>query len=1082
MEHEIRTGHTTEHTHRPALKTLLETLQPGVTATNEPGRVACGAPDFVVTKAGPLTIGYVETKDVGKSLDDAERSEQLRRYRTSLHNLILTDYLDFRWFVDGERRKAALLATVSRGGKLSASAESVKEVSELLLTFLEHKAEGVSSPKELAERMARLTHIIRDIIVQAFEREKASDSLKDLRKAFSSTLIPDMDLPKNTGQFADMYAQTIAYGLFAARWNHPPSKPFQRIGAAGEVPKTNPFLRRIFEIVTGTELNDEPYAPFVDDLVQLLGNADIGMVLINFGKRTKQEDPVVHFYETFLASYDPKLRESRGVYYTPEPVVLYIVKSVDHLLKTKFLIGDGLADTVPTTFTITTRDQNTRTETLPKVLVLDPACGTGTFLYYIIDQIRDRFIQSGNTGLWASYIESQLLNRLYGFELLMAPYAVAHFKLALQLAGQDLPDALRKKLRYDFAGASRLSVFLTNTLEQIEHEAPTLLGPFKIVTEEAQAADHVKRDMPILVVIGNPPYSGHSANRSWKLEDGKRVATFIGQLLREYYTVDGKPLGERNPKWLQDDYVKFVRWGQWKIERAGGGVLAFITAHGYLDNPTFRGMRQSLLNSFTEIYLFDLHGNANKKETCDDGSPDVNVFDIQQGVAIGLFVKQPGKSGPPRVYHASIKGNRHYKYKQLLAHDVSNTEWQEVEPKSPYYYFVPIDRRRESEYSVGVKLTDLFDIKNVGIVTARDGLTIRFTPDEMWDLVQDFVALDPEDARMKYKLGKDAQEWKVTNAQRDLRTSGPTQDKVVSIQYRPFDVRSTYYTGQSVGFMGRPRPDVMFHLLGKNNLALHVCRQLVSDVYQHAIATRHITDDCYVSNKSRERGYTLPLYVNSGGSLNLDPRPRNSHGQVSNLNPHMIHRLEAAYGVPMEVIRTTSASFTPEDVFAYLYALLYSQTFRDRYFDLLQRDFPRIPFTRDFGLFKRLASLGTQLVDVHTCRSDVSTAEVTYPAPGDDLVAPGHPRFTDVDPSSGKPLESGRVYINGQQFFNGVANDEWEFQMGSYQVCEKWLKDRRGRTLTNEELNHYRRVIVCVRRTLVAMQEIEAAIPGWPIA
>lgn len=639
LEKELRIGRTTEHTYRPALKVLLQSLHPRTTATNEPTRVACGAPDFVVSKMpGPITLGYVETKDVGKSLDEAEASEQLQRYRRSLSNLVLTDYLEFRWYVNGEARKTAVLAKTEKRGRLVLTATAVEAIS-LLTDFLAHTPEPISTPKELAERMARLTHMIRDVIVEAFQKQHASHSLTDLRKAFASTLIPDLalDTLKKISEFADMYAQTIAYGLFAARCNHSPQQePFRRTGAATEIPKTNPFLRKLFEMITGTEMDDEPYAPFVDDLVHVLDHANVELILKDFGRRSKREDPVVHFYETFLAQYDPKLRESRGVYYTPEPVVSYIIRSVDGLLKDRFGLAAGLADTTQVHYEWEYEHDGKKINqetTAPKMLVLDPACGTATFLYSVVDHIRQAFMDKDNAGMWSSYIEQQLLKRLYGFELLMAPYAVAHFKLALQLSARDLSDALRTKWAYNFSGTERLYVYLTNTLEQVDKQVATLLGQFRIISEEASAADHVKRNLPILGIVGNPPYSGHSANRSWRLEKyvqkrkGRRqgtqqgtaeektrkVMTFIGDLLRAYYIVDGEPLKERNPKWLQDDYVKFLRWGQWRIERTGGGILAFITNHSYLDNPTFRGMRQSLLNTFSEIYLLNLHGNSKKR-------------------------------------------------------------------------------------------------------------------------------------------------------------------------------------------------------------------------------------------------------------------------------------------------------------------------------------------------------------------------------------------------------------------------------------------------------------------------------------
>ena len=500
IERELKTGKATELTHRPALKDLLEGLDSQIKATNEPKRVECGAPDFILRRDG-LTIGYVETKDLGKSLDEAEDSDQLERYKKSLSNLILTDYLEFRWFVDGQIRDSVRLGRIGKGNKILLDKNGIEETTEFLKLFLESKPQPITTPRDLSERSAKLAHIIRDTIVEAFEKEKASADLKDLREAFAEVLIPDLNKPEKTADFADMYAQTIVYGLFAARCNHPGPGPFQRLGAVREIPKTNPFLKKLFETITGSSLDEEPYVDFVDDLVQILANTDIEKVLENFGKRTKQEDPIVHFYETFLAAYDPKTRERRGVYYTPEPVVQYIVKSVDYILKTRFGLEGGLAhtaDIVEYDREEAFLDENgkpdrskllkTVQEARPKVLILDPACGTGTFLYMVMDFIRAEFMKRGDAGLWSAYVRDHLLPRLFGFELLMAPYAVAHFKLGMQLAGYDLPKEQQTNWKYDFEGDERLEIYLTNTLDEAPLKMAEALWGLRILSEEANAA------------------------------------------------------------------------------------------------------------------------------------------------------------------------------------------------------------------------------------------------------------------------------------------------------------------------------------------------------------------------------------------------------------------------------------------------------------------------------------------------------------------------------------------------------------------------------------------------------------------
>ena len=562
LERALRRGDATEHTHRPALKELIEALDDKVTATNEPKRSACGAPDYVVSRTrDQLSLGYIEAKDVGADLAEIERDEQLERYLASLPNLLLTDYVEFRLFVDGKKRETFRLATLQPGGKLApVSAEEMERAKSLLLAFLAQRPVDIASAEELACRLAKLTHVIRGIIIGAFQTQQASQQLRDWRDAFAATLLPELapqgDAKKEAeaaSEFADMFAQTLAYGLFSARASSG-GTGFSRAKAQKLIPRTNPFLRTFFEQITGAALDDEPFAGFVEDLIQTLDHADMGRVMEDFGKLGRRRDPVVHFYETFLQAYDPKLRELRGVYYTPEPVVNYIVQSIDRLLKDKFGIKAGLADHSKITVTRKEGEREIKDET-HRVLILDPATGTATFLYTVLDFIRCQFKAKKNAGQWGSYVHEHLLPRLFGFELLMAPYAVAHFKLGLALAAMDEEPLFRQQWSYEPQANERLNIFLTNTLEDLEHTTEQL-GPLRALSDEANSAYEIKKHKPVLVVLGNPPYSGHSAN----------TGEWISKLVRDYYFCDSQPLGERNPKWLQDDYVKFLRWGQWRIE------------------------------------------------------------------------------------------------------------------------------------------------------------------------------------------------------------------------------------------------------------------------------------------------------------------------------------------------------------------------------------------------------------------------------------------------------------------------------------------------------------------------------------
>ncbi len=657
----LKAGNATEHTHRPALKALVEALDGTITATNEPKRIACGAPDYIVAR-GELPLGYIEAKDVGIDLDTVENSDQLQRYRASLANLLLTDYLEFRWYVGGERRLTARLAAApsSKGlvQPLKATPAALESVAELFTQFLTATVPTIATPRELALRLAAQARLLRGLIQQALAEEAADGSLHGQLQAIQAVLLPQLTVE----QFSDLYAQTLCYGLFTARCHAKAGTHFTRQHAAYDLPKTHPFLRTLFNHIAGPELNED-IAWAVDEAAELLARSDMAAILQNFGQRTRQEDPVVHFYETFLAAYDPALRDTRGVYYTPEPVVSWLVRSVDTVLKQTFSLPLGLADASKMTV-----QEGEQTVSTHRVQILDPATGTGTFLYAVIEQIHAAF--ADNQGLWSGYVREHLLPRLYGFELLMAPYTVAHLKLGLLL----------RDTGYDFAGDDRLRVYLTNTLEQPRELTHLPLFGEWLVKEARQAA-YVKQNAPIMVVLGNPPYSGHSANQGeWIAGLLRGLDGVNGQRTGSYFMVDGQPLNERNPKWLNDDYVKFIRFAQWRIEQTGYGVLAVITNHGYLDNPTFRGMRRSLMETFDDLYLLDLHGNSKKKEKAPDGGKDENVFDIQQGVAMGLFIRAhrpvEGGSGVKaecRVYHAELWGEREGKYQWLLEKEISNS-------------------------------------------------------------------------------------------------------------------------------------------------------------------------------------------------------------------------------------------------------------------------------------------------------------------------------------------------------------------------------------------------------------------------
>lgn len=1052
------TGQATEHSYRPALQALLETLSNDIRAINEPTQADYGAPDLIVQRR-QVPIGHIECKDIGTNLDAVEESEQVQRYLEALPNLVLTDYLQFRWFTNGERRATARLGRFDSDGRWHPEAEGDYAVRELLAGFYDAEVPVVGDPADLARRMASKTRLLRGTIEQILTEDvDGAPALAGLLASYREVLINDL----NVNKFADLQAQTAAYGLFAARCLYTgPASAFNRQTAA--FADTTPFLRDVFGHIAGPNA-DSRIAWIIDDLALLLARADMAAVLEDFGTATRQEDPIVHFYEDFLAAYDPDLREMRGVYYTPEPVVSYIVRSVDWVLRNRFELSDGLADT--TTVHVTTEEGET--QTLPRVLVLDPAAGTGTFLREVVSHIRNDLAQRGLAGAWSSYVPEHLLPRLFGFELLMAAYTICHLKLAMEISG----DAEQYTLPAD----ERLGVFLTNSLTEAHEDASGPMFAAEIV-REAREADAVKRDHPVMVVIGNPPYSGHSANKGQWISDLMRGRDADDP--QSYFSVDGRPLDERNPKWLNDDYVKFIRFAQWRINQTGEGVLGFVTNHSYLDNPTFRGMRQSLLETFDEIWLLDLHGNSKRKERSPDGSPDKNVFDIQQGVAIGIFVKTGGDGeGYATVRHADLWGDRGDattgKYAWLAEHDIDRTSWQELAPQSPDYFFVPRDYALLAEYEAGWKLTDIAPVNSVGIVTARDKMAIQWSDADMRRVAADFVDLPEAGAREKYNLGRDSQDWTVAAAQDDLRTHADADRHIKPVLYRPFDTRSTYFTGTAGGFICRPRTDVMRHMLAGPNLGLSTTRNIeIAGGWEHVFVASELTQHHTVSNK--EVNYLFPLYLYSAddGALNLGVADRSP-----NLATEFVDAVaeRTALHFVSDGQGDLESTFGPEDVLHYIYAVLHSPQYRLRYADFLRSDFPRIPVPTDHAQFEQLARTGARLTSLHLM--------TTYgdELPAFDIEGSGEiGKASYSEPSRDTP---GRVWVNRDQHFEGVSPETWQFTIGGYQPAKKWLQDRKGRVLGFEDIQTYQRICAALAETPRLMQQIDDIIEthgSWPL-
>lgn len=882
--------------------------------------------------------------------------------------------------------------------------ENFSSFENFIKDFCTHIGQTIKSSKRLAEMKAGKARLLSEVIEKALTSDETNhedSTLKDQMKAFKQILIHDIT-PKG---FADVYAQTIAYGMFAARLHDATLPTFNRQEAAELIPKSNPFLRKLFGYIAGPDIDDR-IKWIVDSLVDIFLHCNVEEILKNYGKSTKMEDPIIHFYETFLSEYDPKLRKARGVWYTPQPVVNFIVRAVDDILKTEFDLPQGLADNSKTRIKIEQQGKKVEQD-VHKVQILDPATGTGTFLAEVVKHIHKKF--EGQQGIWSNYVETHLLPRLNGFELLMASYAMAHLKL----------DLLLTETGYKPTTNQRFRVYLTNSLEESHPDTGTLFANW--LSTEANEANHIKRDTPVMCVIGNPPYSGESANK------GK----WIMDLMEDYKKEPGgkEKLKERNPKWINDDYVKFLRYGQYYIERNGSGVLAFINPHGFLDNPTFRGMRWYLLKTYDKIYTIDLHGNAKKKETAPDGSADVNVFDIEQGVSINVFVKTGNKKSNElaKVFHFDLFGKRESKYDFLSENSLNQINFKELPNIAPNYFFVSKDFSSQKDYDNGLKLTDLFPLNNVGIVTAKDNVLIKDTKKELKSSVETFYQIEVE------------------------------PNLIRPISYRPFDEKFVYY---DIKLIERAREKLMQHFINGKNLGIALCKQFkTGDTYQHVSISNKIIESCFVSNRTSEITSIFPLYLYP--ETNVQQTIGQSTERQPNLNTEIVKQLADKLGLTFTNDKeTTKDTFAPVDILDYIYAVLHSPTYREKYKEFLKIDFPRVPYPKDKKTFWQLVNLGSQIRQIHLLESPTVEKYITqYPIDGDNIVT--KPKYQD-----------GKVYINDTQYFNNVPQTAWEFYIGGYQPAQKWLKDRKDRKLEFDDILHYQKIIVALTETDRLMKEL----------
>lgn len=997
---------TSEMGYRKEFEVLLEGIFESIKVKridHDAKAVDGNKPDFIVHKFN-IPILYVEVKDIGIDLNKVEKSEQMARY-FGYTNLILSDYVEFRFYRNG----------ISYGEPIKIANYDIKKrtiepiplnyafVSKTIVDFTESQKEQIRSGKHLSQIMGGKAQRIRDNVMAflSVESEKNA-SIKKVYDAIKKQLVHDLTLKA----FADMYAQTLVYGLFVARYHDDSPVNFTRQEARDLVPASNPLLKHFFDHIVGTDF-DKRLEYIVNELCEVFLHSNVQKLMKEYYKidiyeeKHEAPDPVIHFYEDFLKEYDPELRKKLGAFYTPLPVVRFIARSVDYILQKDFNLSSGLAD-----FSKLPNGKH-------RVQILDPAAGTGTFITEIIKNIHLKFT-GDQRGRWPKYVFHDLLPRLHGFEIMMAPYTIAHLKLSMVL----------KDTGFKYFNDSRLGIYLTNSLEE-SHIKEDLFGSeigfAGSIAEESREASKIKSQTPIMVVIGNPPYSGESSN-----------VFYIGNGVYKTEPNGGK-LQERNSKWLNDDYVKFIRFAESMIETTNEGIVAMITAHGYLDNPTFRGMRFHLMKTFSDIYVLDLHGNANKKEKAPDGNEDKNVFDIKQGVAIFIGIKRKeSNNSKAKIFRADCFGSRQTKFIFLNATTIDSVKWKEVLPVAPIYEWISRDNLIQIEYQKGFSVSELFPISSVGVVTSRDSFIIDFDRNILKKRIQEFLTYDNSlNAKKQFDL-KENTKWKVEN----VLNHEFQESSLIPINYRTFDTRFVYYSDD---FIERMRKKVMCHLINGENIGfVTVNRSPFETPTSYYFLTKHVNVNGFIRSDSVSIDTVFPLYLFAADG-----------SKIPNLKQEIVS----------EIVKTVGKT-TPENILDYIYAVLHSPNYREKYKEFLKIDFPRVPYPKDKDIFKKLIALGNELRSLHLLESPKVNLFITsYPIEGTDTI--GKVSYLN-----------GRVYINESQYFGNVPEIAWNFYIGGYQPAQKWLKDRKGRTLTNEDIEHYQKIIVALSETHRIMSEV----------
>ena len=1032
-----------EHTHRTALQNLLQAIkdnqdkQNKISIKQEPNndKEGRGAPDFLITKDF-LTLGYIENKRVNANLDNIITSDQILKYTKLSPNIILTDYLRFILLSLNDKNKIIICKEVkicsldeikSIVKNQSLLETKTKELNELFAIFFSKIPNPINSALDFANHLSLRTRILKDELLLSIENE----TLLSLFNTFKETLYKELSYE----EFCDSFAQTLTYSLFLAKLNNDTAKEIDLNNAKKFIPKSFPLIRSMSGFLDDSFENLESIKWLLEEIINIINHIDITSIIKELNKTGKKDlfnrptilsthkDPYLHFYETFLASYDPKLREVRGVYYTPAPVVIFIINAIDEVLKQDFNHKKGLSEAL---------DKN--------ITLLDFATGTGTFLLEAFRKALEPINKNS-----VNYNPKALIDKFCGFEFLIAPYTIAHLKIS-----QSFKEEFNSPLNDD----ESLKIALTNTLysKSISKEQNDQNTLFTLIdlTKEFKKAQKIKEEQ-ILIITGNPPYSGASSNKglyedeikiSYGLEPSKanlndEQKKWISSYLKEkskQNTSTFKAIyekhkleNEKNPKVMLDDYVKFIRFAQSKIDSQENGIFAFISNNSFLDNPTFRGMRYYLMQSFDKIYILNLHGDTRKKEKAPDGSKDENVFDIMQGVSINIFIKQNTKTKNTKIYYHDLYGKRKDKYEFLYENDLNSIEWTLVKNNEPFYLFLPQNNDLLEEYNKGISVKDMFMLSSVGIVSAKDSILISTNTEKLKQQIHDYY-----------------NEFDKKN--------------IKEIAYRPFDTQKIYYDIKKVE---RPRIETMEHFLEGKNLGLSIPRQLKGPKteWNHCFLTTTITDQALTSGGNGPNNI-FPLYLYPTTRSKKFLKKENPNFNEENFTSKIENFKESFRAFIDELYKE---KFSPEDILGYIYAVLFHKFYREKYLDFLKIDFPKILFVENKKTFKNLSKLGLKLINLHLLKNDELDFNV------------GEALFKDIKNKNFKiqkikyNKDAKELFINESLYFNKVSPEIYEFKIGGYAVLDKYLKSHKEEDIDHK---HFTLIIQTLDETLKIQDEI----------